>query len=69
MRVTADNWKEVWRDMKESGVLNASHAKDGTLQTVTTKNGNRYEFSPRVIKQLIASGAMQVKLGRKVERK
>ena len=69
MKVTTDNWKEVWRDMKESGVLNANHAEDGTLQTVTTKKGNLYEFSPEVIKQLIESGAMEVKLGRKVDRK
>ena len=69
MRVTTDNWKEVWRDMKESGVLDATHAADGTLRTVTTKNGNQYEFSPQVIKQLMATGAMEVKLGRKVDRK
>ena len=69
MKVTAENWKEVWRDTKGSGVLNATHADDGTLQTVTTKKGNLYEFSPDVIKQLIESGAMEVTLGRKVDRK
>ena len=69
MKVTADNWKEVWSDMRESGVLNTTHAEDGSLQTVTTKKGNLYEFSPEVIKQLIESGAMEVKLGRRVDRK
>ncbi len=69
MKVTTENWKDVWRDMKESGVVNATHDENGALQTVTTKKGSQYEFSPEVIKQLIESGAMEVKLGRKVDGK
>jgi hypothetical protein len=69
MKVTTENWKNVIRDMNESGVLNLLHYKNGGLKTVITKNGIRYEFSQKVIRQLIESSAMAVKIGRKVERR
>jgi hypothetical protein len=68
MKVTTGNWKEVWRDMKESGILDTTYNENGGLQSATTNKGKRYEFSPDVIKQLIESWAMEVKLGRRVEK-
>ncbi len=65
MKVTTDNWKEMWRDMKEAGLLETIHDDNGRLQTVITKKGTRYEFSPEVIKVLIESGEIHVRLGRK----
>ena len=65
MKITLENWKEVERDLRESGIQDATYDERGFIQTVMTKRGIRYEFSPNVIKQLVKSGAMEVKLGRR----
>ncbi len=66
MKITLENWKEVEQDLKASGIQNATYDRNDFIQTVTTKRGIVYEFSPDIIKQLIASGAMEVKLGRRI---
>lgn len=69
MKVTAENWKEACKDMKKTGVLDATYGENGGLQTVTTNKGNRYEFSQEVIKRLIESGAMELRLGKKIAKR
>lgn len=66
IKVTNENWKDVEHDIMESGIANATSYENGGLHTITTKKGIRYEFSPEVIKQLIESRAMEVRVGRKV---
>lgn len=66
MKITLENWKEVEHDLKESGIQNVTYDENGYIQTVTTKRGMAYEFSPDIIKELVASGAMEVKLGRRI---
>jgi hypothetical protein len=66
MKVTLENWKEVERDLKASGIQDAIHDSDGYLRTIISKSGIRYELSPDVIKQLVDSGVVNVKLGRRI---
>ena len=68
MRVTTENWKQVERDLKESGVKAVDYDEQGFVQTVTSGRGVSYELSPDIVKQLVESGVVAVELGRMEDR-
>ena len=65
MRVTVENWKDAERHIKQSGIRDVVYNDYGALQTLTTQDGIMYEFSTDVLTGLVASGLIEVKLGRK----
>ncbi len=67
MKITLENWKEIEQDLRASGIQNAVHDENGYIKTITSKRGIIYEFSPDIIRQLIASGEMEVKLGQRIQ--
>jgi hypothetical protein len=67
MKITRENWKDAERDLRESGIQDAIYDESGFVQTITTTRGLKYEFSPDIIRQLMESGEMQIRLGRSVE--
>jgi hypothetical protein len=68
LRVTLENWIDAERNMKQSGIQDAIYDDKGFLQTVITRNGVTYEFSPDVLTKLVDSGLVEVKIGRRVRR-
>ena len=66
MKITVENWKDAERDLKESGIQEVVYDEKGFVQTIISKSGMRYELSPDIMKQLVKSGAVEVKLGRRV---
>ena len=66
MRITLESWKDAERDLREFGIRDAVYDENGFVQTITSNSGMNYELSPDIIKQLVASGTMEVKLGRRV---
>jgi hypothetical protein len=65
MRVTVENWKDAERHIKQSGIRDTVYDDNGFLQTLITQDGIIYEFSTDVLTGLVASGLIEVKLGRK----
>lgn len=68
MNVTAGNWKKVERHLKKAGIQNAIYDYSGFLQTIICKSGVKYEFSPETLKELLSSGAVEVRLGKQAIR-
>jgi hypothetical protein len=66
MKIILENWKDAERDLKQAGIQDVVYDKDGVLQTIISKGGKRYEFSPATIKQLMESGLIEMKLGLRV---
>ncbi len=69
MRVTAENWKEIEEHLRRVGIADAFYDADDWIETVTTKDGQQYEFTHEIIKELIAKGLMIVKRGVRVDPK
>ena len=65
MEVTVDNWKSVERDLKEFGVQDVVYDEEGIPKTIVSTSGTSYELSHDTIKNLIKSGLVEVKLGRR----
>lgn len=66
MNITVENWDDLEREIKESGIQEAIYDEKGYLKTIVSKSGKRYDLPIDVIAQLVDSGAVKFKLGRKV---
>ena len=66
MRITVENWKDVEREIKQSGIQDATYDEKGFLMAILTKRGVSYEVSPDVLLQLVESGLLEVNIGRRV---
>jgi hypothetical protein len=69
MKVSVENWKDVERKIREAGIKEAIYDSSEVLQTVVLKNGERYEFTMELFKQLQSQGLITLKLGRRIESK
>jgi len=69
LKVTVENWKDVEKKIRETGIEESIHDSAGVVRTVVLKNGERYEFTMEVWKQLQTAGLITVKLGRRIEPK
>ncbi len=69
MKVSVENWKDVERKIREVGIEEAIYDSNNVLQTTVLKNGERYEFTMELFKELQSKGLITVKLGRRVETK
>ncbi len=67
MKVTAENWKDVEQKIREVGIQESVYDSDGVLETTVLKNGERYEFTMELFRQLQSKGLITVKIGRRVE--
>ncbi|MGA9118530.1 MAG: hypothetical protein WB699_04125 [Bacteroidota bacterium] len=65
MNITVENWKDIEREIKESGVQETIYDERGYLKTIISKNGTRYDLPVEVIAQLVDSGAVKFTLGRR----
>ena len=65
MNITVENWKNIEREIKESGVQETIYDERGYLKTIISKNGTRYDLPVEVIAQLVDSGAVKFALGRR----
>ena len=62
MKITLENLPYVQKKAREVGIENAEYNSKGELQTVVTKDGERFEFSAEAFEQFKNSGLL--KLGR-----
>ncbi len=69
MKVSVENWKDVERKIREAGIEEAIYDSDGVARTIVLKNGERYEFTMELFKQLESKGLITVKIGKRVETK
>jgi hypothetical protein len=67
MKVSVENWKDVERKIREAGIEEAIYDSNGVTQTIVLKNGERYDFTMELFKQLQSKGLIAVKLGRRIE--
>ena len=67
MKVSVANWKDVDRKIREVGIKEAIYDSSDVLQTIVLQNGERYEFTMEVVKQLQSQGLITVTLGRRIE--
>jgi len=67
MNVSVENWKDAERNIREVGVKEAIYDSGDVLQIIVLKNGDRYEFTMEICKQLQSQGLITAKLGRRVE--
>jgi hypothetical protein len=67
MKVSVENWKDVERKIREAGIEEAIYDSNGVTQTIVLKNGERYDFTMELFKQLQSEGLIAVKLGRRIE--
>ena len=67
MKVSVENWKDVERKIREAGIEEAIYDTNGVAQTIVLKNGERYEFTMELFKQLESKGLITVKLGKRAE--
>ena len=67
MKVSVANWKDVDRKIREVGIKEAIYDSSDVLQTIVLENGERYEFTMEVFKQLQSQGLITVTLGRRIE--
>lgn len=65
MNITVENWKDIEREIKESGVQETIYDERGYLKTIISKNGTRYDLPVEVIAELVDSGAVKFTLGRR----
>ncbi len=66
MRITLENWKDIKREIKQSGIQDATYDDTGYLQSVITKLSVTYEVSDDILMKLFESGLLEVKIGRRV---
>ena len=67
MKITSDNWKDAERAIREIGVQDTIYDPEGVIQTIILKTGKRYELTMDVIQQLMKSGLIDFKVGRRVD--
>ncbi len=67
MKVSVENWKDVERKIREVGIEEAKYDSNDVLQTTVLKNGEQYEFTMELFKELQSKGLITVKLGRRIE--
>ena len=65
MTITPENWKEIEREIKESGIEETIYDEKGYLKTIVAKNGKRYDLPIDTICQLVDSGAVKFQPGRR----
>lgn len=66
MKVSIDIWKDVERDLKESGIVDADYDPDGFVRTITSKSGITYELNPEILTALVESGRVEAAIGKRL---
>jgi hypothetical protein len=67
MNITPDNWNDIEQEIRASGIQEAIYDKKGYLKTIVCKDGKRYEMPVEIVAQLVDSGAVKFRLGRKCQ--
>ena len=64
LKVTVENFGEVQKKVREFGIDNVEYGPRGELQEFTTKDGQRFEFSPESFEEFKLAGLLR--LGRRI---
>ncbi len=64
MKVTLENWNYVQQKLREVGIRNEERNSKEELQALTTKDGERFEFSRETFEQFKNAGLL--KIGRRL---
>ena len=65
MTITPENWKDMEREIKASGIEETIYDEKGYLKTIVAKNGKRYDLPIDTICRLVDSGAVKFQPGRR----
>ncbi len=66
MKITPDNWGEVERDIRTTGLRYVLYDEQGVARTIITKKGVLYQATAETWKKLIRLGRIMVAPGRRV---
>lgn len=65
MKVTLENWNYLQQKVRETGIQKSEYNSKDELKAITTKDGERFEFSRETFDQFKNAGLL--KIGRRIE--
>jgi hypothetical protein len=68
LKITLENWPYVQKKAREVGIESTEYNANGELQTIVTKDGERFEFSAEAFEQFKNAGLLRLGRGLRHDR-
>ncbi len=60
MKMTLNNWTYIQQKIREVGIEKIEYNSEEKLQSIITKGGERFEFSPEAFEQFKVAGLLKL---------